>query len=209
MLLILAPLLFSLFSLVQSSQFPFPHHPASPTPTPPKLQWLFTVHLMTLQNPAPLLPGPQGIRIDLAIIGGTFQGLGGLNGTMRGDTADWAVIDPSTGIGSADARWTIVLPPTNSTQGADSFIYVKSTGPSQKRGGLNRAHLRLKLETGVPEYYWINNVCAVGVLDILNPNNSTMQDVRIQAFNFVDDWAPTDKVFTCLYENDEDCDHLD
>lgn len=82
MLLILAPLLFSLFSLVQSSQFPFPHHPASPTPTPPKLQWLFTVHLMTLQNPAPLLPGPQGIRIDLAIIGGTFQGLGGLNGSF-------------------------------------------------------------------------------------------------------------------------------
>ncbi|GAA5984092.1 hypothetical protein JCM5350_003774 [Sporobolomyces pararoseus] len=182
--------------------------PIHPIPAPPKLQWLFTVDLYALPNAAPLLPGPYGIRIDLAIVGGTFKGKGGLEGTIRNDTADWATIDPQTGIGQVDARWTIVLPPTKSTNGANSFIFVQSSGPSQKRGGLNRAHLRLKLETGVPEYYYLNNVLAVGVLNVVNPSNTSVQDVNIQVFNFVDDWSPNDKVFTCLYKHESGCDNL-
>ncbi|GAA5934481.1 uncharacterized protein JCM15063_004588 [Sporobolomyces koalae] len=199
--------LMSLIAAVIGSQSPF-SGVAVPPPTPPQLQWLFTANLNVLPNVAPVLPGPRGIRLDLAIVGGTFNGKGGLKGSIRNDTSDWAVVDPNTGIGSADARWTIVLAPTPSTQGQNSLVYVHSTGPSQKRGGLNRAHLRLLLETGVPEYYYLNNVLAVGVLDILNPSNTSVQTVHIDAFNFVDDWSPTDKVFTCLYERDDDCESL-
>ncbi|GAA5963344.1 hypothetical protein JCM3765_006990 [Sporobolomyces pararoseus] len=196
-------LLASLITLAQTSQLPI-----HPVPGPPQLQWLFTVDLYALPNAAPLLPGPYGIRIDLAIVGGKFKGGDGLEGTVRNDTADWATIDTQTGIGQVDARWTLVLPPTKSTNGANSFIFVQSSGPSQKRGGLNRAHLRLKLETGVPEYYYLNNVLAVGVLDVINPSNTSVQDVRIQAFNFVDDWSPDDKVFTCLYNHEAGCNNL-
>ncbi|GAA5913118.1 uncharacterized protein JCM6883_006529 [Sporobolomyces salmoneus] len=180
--------------------------PVPPIPIPPQLQWLFTVGIQALPNVAPLLPGPNGIRLDLALVGGTFKGRGGLKGKMRNDTADWGVIDPRTGIAQVDARWTVVLPPTKSTAGQDSFIFVQSSGPTQKHGGLNRAHLRLKLETGVPEYYYLNNVLAVGVLEILNPSNTSVQTVRIQAFNFIDDWRPDDPVFTCLYDPTPQCD---
>ncbi|GAA5842490.1 hypothetical protein JCM3766R1_002604 [Sporobolomyces carnicolor] len=115
--------------------------PIDATPKPPHLKYLFTVDLFALPNVAPLLPGPRGIRLDLAIVGGTFKGLGGLTGTIRNDTADWATIDPQTGIGQVDARWTIVLPPTKSTGPTqDAFVFVQSSGPTQKRGGLNRAH---------------------------------------------------------------------
>jgi hypothetical protein len=145
MLLILLPLLLSLFTLPTFGT----KLSIEPIPRPPKFQWLFTANLLLLPNTAPLVPGPYGIRIDLPIIGGTFKGRNGLEGTIRNDTADWGTIDPQTGIGQADARWALVAAPTGSTQGADSYIYVFSSGPTQKRGGLNRAHLRLRFETGV------------------------------------------------------------
>ncbi|GAA6016017.1 hypothetical protein JCM11491_007145 [Sporobolomyces phaffii] len=206
MLFVFVPLVVAslVATLVPAHQVPVPPS----VPRAPRLEWLFTVDLATVPNAAPLLPGPNGIRLDLAITGGTARLRGGVHGTMRGDTADWAVVDPRTGIAQADARWTLALPATPSTDGLAALVFVESTGPSQKRGGLARAHLRLKLETGVPEYYWLNNVCAVGVLDILNPSNTSIQDVHIEAFNFVDDWAPEDKVFTCLYEHGDDCDTL-
>ncbi|GAA6063162.1 hypothetical protein JCM10212_005007 [Sporobolomyces blumeae] len=163
-------------------QWPIPLPPPS-SPKPPQLQWLFTADLDVLPNSAPVLPGPHGIRLNLPIVGGKFRGIGGLNGTIKGNSADWALLDPTTGIGSADARWIISLPATHSTGGLDSLVFVSSTGPSQKRGGLNRAHLRLVFETGGPEYYWMNNILAVGVLEILNPSNTSVQDVHIDAFN--------------------------
>ncbi|GAA5834324.1 hypothetical protein JCM5353_007319 [Sporobolomyces roseus] len=164
---------------------------------PPKFKWLFTANLKVLPNLAPLLPGPKGIRLDLPIVGGTFKGLeNNVNGSILGYSADWATIDPLTGFGSTDARWIVSLPPTPSTQGVNSLIFVSTTGPSQKRGGLNRAHLRLIFETGVPEYYYLNNVLAVGVLEILNPSTTSVQDVRIDVFNFADDWSASDEVFT-------------
>ncbi|GAA5883948.1 hypothetical protein JCM16303_004718 [Sporobolomyces ruberrimus] len=199
MLLILLTLLTSLLpTLVLSNPVPVSVSPI--TPAPPQFRFLFTVNLQTRPLMGPLVVGPAGIRLDLPITGGTFMGRGGLSGTIRGDGADRPTIDPQTGIGSADARWIISLPPTPSTNGSDSLIFVSTSGPTQKQGGLNRAHLRIILETGVPEYYFFNSVLAVGVLEILNPNL-----IRIDVFNFADDWQPTDKPFVCLITDGEGC----
>lgn len=180
MLLILLTLLTSLLpTLVLSNPVPVSVSPI--TPAPPQFRFLFTVNLQTRPLMGPLVVGPAGIRLDLPITGGTFMGRGGLSGkfppsrstplrrivpsdhlvvertgTIRGDGADRPTIDPQTGIGSADARWIISLPPTPSTNGSDSLIFVSTSGPTQKQGGLNRAHLRIILETGVSPFSFLS-----------------------------------------------------
>ncbi|GAA5918503.1 hypothetical protein JCM5296_001404 [Sporobolomyces johnsonii] len=160
-------------------------------PTPPALQWLFTADLLVQPNIAPQVVGPHGIRADLPIVGGTIIGVSGLNGTIlnRGGS-DWVLVDPRSNVGSTDARWQIVLPPTNSTNGVNTVVFVRTSGPSLRGGGLNKAHLRIVMETGVKEWYWLNEVMAVGILTILNPG-AAVQTVHIEAFNFQDDWNAT------------------
>ncbi|GAA5883946.1 hypothetical protein JCM16303_004717 [Sporobolomyces ruberrimus] len=174
------------------------------TNTPPTLEPLFTAELEVVPNPAPILPGPKGIRVDCAITGGTVTGKHGLNGSIRPDSSDWAILDPRTGLAFADARWALRLPPTKSTGGQDAFVYVQSSGPSAPpyaAGGLV-LHLRLVLETGVPEYYWLNNVVVIGLLEmrdvgnVLDPTSTRVEVIRIRAYTIDSAWKPTDKVFT-------------
>ena len=55
----------------------------NPTPEPPKLQYLFTANLKVVPNAPLLLPGPKGIRLNIPIIGGTFEGLeNNVNGSL-------------------------------------------------------------------------------------------------------------------------------
>lgn len=68
--------------------------------------------------------------------------------------ADWGVTDNNTGIFSADTRYNLA---TN--DGAN--IFIQTSGPKQPDGHL---HLRQIFETGHPDYYWLNNIVAVGIL---------------------------------------------
>ncbi|GAA5963346.1 hypothetical protein JCM3765_006991 [Sporobolomyces pararoseus] len=182
-------------------------------PQAPELEWLFEVNLDAHPNTAPLLPGPLGTRIDVALTGGNFTGRDGLTGTMRADAMDWARLDPRTGLAFADARWAIVTEPTKSTNGQDSIIYVKSTGVSAPsyEDGTFVLHLRLVIETGVPEFYWMNNILAIGILEIKNINNlfdptrTEIENVHIKAYSLKSGWKATEKVFTCLYDPVEGC----
>lgn len=40
-------------------------------------------------------------------------------------------------------------------------IYIQTAGPTQSDG---RIILRIVFETGYPDYYWLNNIVAVGIL---------------------------------------------
>lgn len=68
--------------------------------------------------------------------------------------ADWGITDPQTGIFSADTRYNL-----RTHDGAN--ILLQTSGPAQPTGGLQ---LRVVFETGDRDYYWLNNVVAVGVL---------------------------------------------
>lgn len=75
--------------------------------------------------------------------------------------ADWGVTDPQTGIFSADTRYNF-----QTDDGAN--IFLQTSGPAQPDGGLQ---LRAVFETGDKDYYWLNNVVAVGKLS--NVGNDT------------------------------------
>ena len=68
--------------------------------------------------------------------------------------ADWGLTDPQTGIFSADTRYNF-----RTHDGAN--ILLQTSGPAQPGGGLQ---LRVLFETGDKDYYWLNNVVAVGLL---------------------------------------------
>jgi hypothetical protein len=68
--------------------------------------------------------------------------------------ADWGLTDPQTGIFSADTRYNL-----RTHDGAN--ILLQTSGPAQPEGGLQ---LRVLFETGDKDYYWLNNVVAVGLL---------------------------------------------
>lgn len=68
--------------------------------------------------------------------------------------ADWGLTDPQTGIFSADTRYNF-----RTHDGAN--ILLQTSGPAQPEGGLQ---LRVLFETGDKDYYWLNNVVAVGLL---------------------------------------------
>lgn len=75
-------------------------------------------------------------------------------GTVSNLGADWGIVDNSTGIFSADTRYNLVT-----DDGAN--IFIQTSGPAQPDGHL---HLREVFETGHPDYYWLNNIIAVGIL---------------------------------------------
>ncbi|BGO93248.1 hypothetical protein NBRC10512_000099 [Rhodotorula toruloides] len=184
--------------------------PPSAPPSPPHLNWLFTAHLDVLPNTAPLVPGPRGVRLNLPITGGTVHGRHGMNGTILPHSADWVLVDPVSGTGSADARWVIstpfppiAAPPASKAPSAQQpilpplpppvashYIFVYTEGPSLPNTANTKAHLRVRFETGSPAWRWLNWVCAVGILEITNPNNSTVQDVKIDVFNLAGEFGP-------------------
>lgn len=62
--------------------------------------------------------------------------------------ADWGLVDPRTGIFSADTRYNF-----RTDDGED--IFLQTSGPKTESGDL---HLRIVMETGSEKYYWVNNI---------------------------------------------------
>lgn len=121
-------------------------------PSPPGLTYLYTLNC-TLGDPYQIGWGPRGDRVAIPITGGSFHGPR-LSGTVSNLGADWGTTDNRTGVFSADTRYNLVT-----DDGAN--IFIQTSGPAQPDGHL---HLREVFETGDPDYYWLNNIVAVGIL---------------------------------------------
>ncbi|KAL5000586.1 hypothetical protein BDV10DRAFT_35916 [Aspergillus recurvatus] len=151
---------------------------ASAEPQPPQLSYLYTAHVYckgTLMNEN----GPHGTRRAIPIVGGNFTGPR-LAGTILDVGADWGIVDPKTGIFSADTRYNL-----RTNDGAD--IFIQTSGPEAPSGNL---HLRMVFETGHPDYYWLNNVVAIGELTSVERGNDSSV-LKIDAWNFATDWNRT------------------
>ncbi|RAH42620.1 DUF3237 domain-containing protein [Aspergillus brunneoviolaceus CBS 621.78] len=118
----------------------------SPPPPAPALSFLYTAYVECTET-LMLSPGPHGTRKAIPIVGGNFTGPR-LSGKILDVGADWGLVDPATGIFSADTRYNL-----RTDDGAD--IFIQTSGPKSPSGQL---HLRLVFETGSRKYYWLNNV---------------------------------------------------
>jgi hypothetical protein len=90
---------------------------------------------------------PKGIRSPIPIVGGNFTGPR-LNGKILNLGADWGLVDPRTGIFSADTRYQL-----QTFDGAN--IFIQTSGSTQPDGS---SHLRMIFETGDENYYWMNSI---------------------------------------------------
>lgn len=122
------------------------------TPTPPALEFLYTA-FVHCTNTLYESQGPRGIRKAIPIVGGNFTGPR-VSGTIANLGADWGLVDPQTGLFSADTRY-------NLKTDDGEYLFLQTSGASVPAGGL---HLRVLIETGSAKYYWLNNLVAVGVL---------------------------------------------
>lgn len=140
-------------------------------PTAPGLEYLYTVFadcepgIFTSQT-------AKGLRTAIPIVGGNFTGPR-LNGKILDLGADWGLTDPQTGVFSADTRYNL-----QTNDGAN--IYIQTSGSAQPDGKL---HLRLVFETGDKDYYWLNFVTAVGVLQRVAVYENGTFTLRIDAWN--------------------------
>lgn len=96
-----------------------------------------------------------------------------MSGKILNLGADWGLTDPQTGVFSADTRYNL-----QTDDGAD--IYIQTSGAAQPDGKL---HLRLVFETGDKDYYWLNFVTAVGVLQQVAVYDNGSFTLRIDAWN--------------------------
>ncbi|KAK6206629.1 hypothetical protein LQW54_007581 [Pestalotiopsis sp. IQ-011] len=124
------------------------------TPASPGLTYLYTANV-TLGTSFSMGVGPQGERVAIPIVGGTFSGPN-INGTILDLGADWGWIDTHNNQVTfhPDTRYNL-----RTSDGAN--IYIQTEGPAQADG---TTHLREKFETGSPDYYWLNNIVAIGIL---------------------------------------------
>ncbi|KAK6082916.1 hypothetical protein SCUP515_02150 [Seiridium cupressi] len=126
------------------------------TPNPPGFTYLFTANV-TLEPAIDMGVGPYGQRVAIPIIGGTFNGPN-MNGTILNLGADWGWTDTHNPSGAStfhpDTRYQL-----RTYDGAN--IFIQTEGPAQTDGTI---HLREKFETGSADYYWMNNIVAVGIL---------------------------------------------
>ncbi|KAH7042846.1 hypothetical protein B0J12DRAFT_673260 [Macrophomina phaseolina] len=140
-------------------------------PSAPSLSYLLTAmveckpFVFTTQT-------PRGLRTTIPIIGGNFTGPR-LKGNILDIGADWALIDPQTGILSADSRYNL-----QTDDGAN--ILIQTSGPTQPDGS---THLRLMFETGDKKYYWLNNIVAVGILSVEELREDGSSLLKIHAWN--------------------------
>ncbi|ETS74490.1 hypothetical protein PFICI_14356 [Pestalotiopsis fici W106-1] len=124
------------------------------TPAAPGLTYLYTANV-TLGTKFSMGVGPYGERVAIPIIGGTFSGPN-LNGTILNLGADWGWTDTHNNQVTfhPDTRYQL-----RTSDGAN--IFIQTEGPKQADGTI---HLREKFETGSPDYYWLNNIVAIGIL---------------------------------------------
>ncbi|KAK8069779.1 hypothetical protein PG994_006395 [Apiospora phragmitis] len=139
---------------------------AAADPTPPGFEFLYTVNA-TLSPALEFGAGPQGDRKAIPIIGGEvpraqaerlvlflFLSLFRKRRKVLNLGADWGLTD-QYGTFHPDTRYHF-----QTDDGAN--IFIRTSGPAQKDGTI---HLHCLLETGHPDYYWVNNVVAVGILN--------------------------------------------
>lgn len=140
-------------------------------PPAPGLEFLYTAFV----DCAPRIFTTQtskGIRTAIPIIGGNFTGPR-LHGKVLDLGADWGLSDPQTGLFAADTRYNL-----QTDDGAN--IYIQTAGSRHPDGKL---HLRIVLETGDKEYYWLNYVTAVGLLQRVREYENGTYTLRIDAWN--------------------------
>ncbi|KAK4540497.1 hypothetical protein LTR36_009135 [Oleoguttula mirabilis] len=157
------------------------HSYSNPTPEEPPapgLTFLYTSYADCL-NAIYHTQGPRGIRTTIPIVGGNFTGPR-LSGKILDVGADWGVTDVQTGIFSADTRYNL-----QTHDGANLFL--QTSGPSQPTGGL---HLRVIIETGDKDYYWLNNVIAFGILSTV-ATSATGFTLRIDVWHMSTDYNAT------------------
>ncbi|KAH6639606.1 hypothetical protein C7974DRAFT_432131 [Boeremia exigua] len=148
-------------------------------PTTPSLEYLYTAfvdcepRIFTTQT-------SKGLRTAIPIIGGNFTGPR-LNGKVLDLGADWGLSDPQTGLFSADTRY-------NLQTDDNANIYIQTSGTRQPDGKL---HLRLIFETGDKDYYWLNYVTAVGLLQRVAEYDNGTYTLRIDAWNLGNEWTNT------------------
>ena len=95
--------------------------------------------------------------------------------------------DPQTGIFSADTRYNF-----RTHDGAN--ILLQTSGPAQPEGGLQ---LRVLFETGDKDYYWLNNVVAVGLLSSVEDKSERKPGDSF--FLRIDVWHVSVWFWFCVY----------
>ena len=121
-------------------------------PTPPKLEYLFTLTANLREGSPVLANGPQGTRVVVTVVGGSFDGPR-LRGTVDNSGGDWVTVRADGNI-KLDVR--IML---KSDDGADIFMRYEGTGV-RRDGQLLLATAPL-FETGDERYTWLNNTQAL------------------------------------------------
>ncbi|KAL2860850.1 DUF3237 domain-containing protein [Aspergillus lucknowensis] len=143
---------------------------AAADPPAPELSFLYTA-FANCKGSVMNEDGPRGTRNAIPIVGGNFTGPR-MSGQILDLGADWGIVDPKTGIFSADTRYNL-----RTDDGAD--IFVQTSGPTSPSGEL---HLRLLFETGHENYYWLNNIVAIGTLTQVESVDD-LSVLRIDAWN--------------------------
>lgn len=82
---------------------------------------------------------------------------------VPGYGGDWGYGNPFAGDFWIDARYQLQTP-----DGAN--IYIQANGPQQPSGLL---HTRVTLETGHPDWFWLNSAVAIGITT-LAPSGTTI-----------------------------------
>ncbi|KAF2216406.1 hypothetical protein CERZMDRAFT_93701 [Cercospora zeae-maydis SCOH1-5] len=129
--------------------------PPKTAPAAPGAVWLYTA-FVDCENSLFEMQTPRGIRTAIPIVGGNFTGPH-LSGKILDLGADWGLTDPQTGLFSADTRYNL-----QTHDGANLFL--QTSGNTNPDG---TSHLRVIIETGDDRYYWLNNLVAFGLLQLV------------------------------------------
>jgi hypothetical protein len=85
-------------------------------------------------------------------------------------SGDWFLVDPTTNVYTADARYQMLT-----TDGATIYIAASGISVNPTPGQLpSKLYLRNLFETGSEKYYWLNDILTVGVVTLLE-NDATIQ----------------------------------
>lgn len=121
-------------------------------PTGPTLEYLFTLTANLREGSAVLANGPQGTRVVVTVVGGSFEGPK-LRGTVDNSGGDWVTVRADGNI-KLDVR--IML---KTDDGADIFMRYEGTGV--RIDGQLRLATAPMFETGDERYAWLNNTQAI------------------------------------------------
>ncbi len=135
-------------------------------PDAPKLEFLFTLTANLREGSPVLAGGPQGTRVVVTVVGGTFEGPK-LRGTVDNSGGDWVTVRADTSI-KLDVR--VML---KTDDGADIFMRYEGTGV--RVDGTLRLATAPMFETGNERYAWLNNTQAVATG--VSGNNVVTYDV--------------------------------